>query len=315
MPLDAAALASNIDVSGRLPLAANLDEFRTRAEALSAETGWNLYYGEIQRRMNELAAAYVAEASLLRYSAGATGWRRLLLRQLQEILEQVRPKARIPLRWARICCAISLPTRISIELMRRCGPRLADVAQGRADGVDVLFTGDGYAQLEQFYKEAPGSAYYNALTANLVAEFAPAFDGVRLMRVLEVGAGTGGTTAHILPRLNVRNTSYVFTDVSPLFLDRARAKFSHEYPFLSTRLFDITRSASAQGFEAGSFDLILAVNVLHATPEVKPCVERLRDLLAPRWRAGVGGGHQPPCRLLLLDIIFGLMEGWWKFEG
>lgn len=152
--------------------------------------------------------------------------------------------------------------RLDVELLRRCGPRLADVVAGRADGRDVLFTPEGFAFLEEFYRQSPASAFYNALAANLVAEFAPA-------RVLEVGAGTGGTTSSILPRLKGCVT-YVFSDVSQLFLDLARAKFSGEYPFLSTRLLDVSKESAAQGYEEGSFDLILAANVLHATPEVKP---------------------------------------------
>ena len=311
-PLDPAAVSSNVNVSGHLPLGADHARFRARADALSMETGWNLYYGKIQDRMNELAAAYIAEACLSRDANAAVGWRRLLVQQLLEILDRVgTPSANSAKLSAEL--ARDFPAhRINLDLMRRCGPRLADVVAGRADGVEVLFSGEGYALLEQFYKDGPGNAYYNALTANLVAEFASAFEGARPMRVLEVGAGTGGTTVHVLPRLNPRNTSYVFTDVSPLFLDRARAKFSPEYPFLSTRLFDLTKSASAQGLEVGSFDLILAVNVLHATPELKPCVERVRELLAPGG-ALVLAEVTNHAAALWLGIIFGLMEGWWKY--
>ncbi len=165
--------------------------------------------------------------------------------------------------------------------------------------------------MEQFYRESPAQAYYNTLVADLVAGFASAFDETRPLRVLEVGAGTGGTTAIVLPRLNPGHSRYVFTDVSPLFTDRARAKFSAEYPFLSTRLFDVTRDIAGQGIEPGSYDLILAANVLHATPDVKPCVERLRELLAPNGALLL---LEITCHPRWLDIIFGLMDGWWKFE-
>ena len=43
----------------------------------------------------------------------------------------------------------------------------------------------------------------------------------RKLRILEVGAGTGGTTAHVLPLLPADRTEYLFTDVSPLFTARA----------------------------------------------------------------------------------------------
>src|SRR6202021_2571991 len=65
---------------------------------------------------------------------------------------------------------------LDVDMLRRCGPRLADVVAGRADGRDVLFTGEGYALLQQFYREAPAPAYYNALIAKLVGNFASTFD-------------------------------------------------------------------------------------------------------------------------------------------
>ena len=88
---------------------------------------------------------------------------------------------------------------------------------------------------------------------------------------------------------------------------RARARFQ-AYPFLTTAAFDITRPAELQRFEPRSFDLVIAANVLHATPDLDASVARLKTLLAP-------GGT-----LLLLeitrhpqwlDIVFGLMDGWW----
>ena len=44
-------------------------------------------------------------------------------------------------------------------------------------------------------------------------------------KVLEVGAGTGGTTAGLLPRLQGREVEYFFTDLSPLFLSEAKSRF------------------------------------------------------------------------------------------
>ncbi|MGD0739971.1 MAG: SDR family NAD(P)-dependent oxidoreductase [Terracidiphilus sp.] len=311
MALDAVASSSMAQVSGHLPAGADLDEFRSHADALSAKTGWYLYYEKVQRRLNELAAAYIAEAAFSREATTGEGWRPLLAKQCLEILERFGPPRADAATLAAELLRDFPAHQLDIDILRRCGPRLADVVAGRAGGRDVLFTGEGYALLQQFYREGPAAAYYNALMGDLVADFASTFDGVRPMRVLEVGAGTGGTTAHVLPRLNPRNTSFVYSDVSNVFLDRASAQFSREYPFLSTRLFDVTRSSAEQGLEAGSFDLIFATNVVHATPAVKPCVERLRDLLAP------GGA------LVLLeitnhpywfDIIFGLMDGWWVFE-
>ena len=46
----------------------------------------------------------------------------------------------------------------------------------------------------------------------------------RGVRILEIGAGTGGTTAAILPALPPHRTEYVFTNVSPLFTTHGEAE-------------------------------------------------------------------------------------------
>ena len=47
----------------------------------------------------------------------------------------------------------------------------------------------------------------------------------KTIRVLEVGGGYGTGTTHVLPHLPVAQTSYVFTDISGFFLQKAREKF------------------------------------------------------------------------------------------
>ena len=197
--------------------------------------------------------------------------------------------------------------RLDVELLARAGPRVADVLAGRADGRDVLFTDDGFEFLERFYRESPASAFYNAEVARIVGRLTASASTSRSLRVLEAGAGPGGTTSLVLPALAGRTSRYVFSDASSAFLDRARARFQ-AYPFLTTAAFDITRPAELQRFEPRSFDLVIAANVLHATPDLDASVARLKTLLAP-------GGT-----LLLLeitrhpqwlDIVFGLMDGWW----
>lgn len=313
----------------RVPIGAELESILTHADNIAANTGWSQYYGRIENRLNQLAAAWVAQSldlpkepgiRLVPEALAAPGWRTSLVTQLLELLEReglVRRTANI---WETVgrqlaadaetlaeCLLQDFPAhRLDVELLGRCGPRLADVLAGRADGTDVLFSDEGFAFLQRFYRDSPASAFYNSLAADT----AIALGARGPLRILEVGAGTGGTTAHILPRLAGTSARYTFTDVSPVFLERAQAQFS-EFPFLTTRLLDVTKDPAGQGFEPASFDLIIAANVLHATPDVAASVTRLHGLLAP------GGA------LLLLeitshpywlDIAFGLTGGWWKFE-
>ena len=85
------------------------------------------------------------------------------------------------------------------------------------------------------------------------------------MRVLEIGAGTGGLTAKILKQLQSEfgerlYFQYAFTDVSSGFFVAAQERFK-EYDGIEYKVLDISKDPVAQGFNPGEHDLIIASNV------------------------------------------------------
>ena len=84
------------------------------------------------------------------------------------------------------------------------------------------------------------------------------------LRVLEIGAGTGGTTAKVLQALKSSYgerlySVYTYTDISSGFMAAASERFADfdiEYAVL-----DITKDPIEQGFQAASYDLIVCSNV------------------------------------------------------
>ncbi|KAK9439737.1 KR domain-containing protein [Metarhizium brunneum] len=136
------------------------------------------------------------------------------------------------------------------------------------------------------------------------------------LRILEVGAGTGGTTEHILRNMLHQGglpqySAYTFTDVSAGFFPQAKDRFSHA-PNMEYMVFDITRDPIEQGFTPATYDLIIAANVVHATPSLEESLRNLNKLLKP-------GGV-----LLLSELytqsrspgyVFGHFEGWWLGEN
>ena len=131
----------------------------------------------------------------------------------------------------------------------------------------------------------------------------------RRLRVLEVGAGTGGTTARVLPALPAGRTDYAYTDVSAGFFAEAEGRFGG-FPGIEYRVLDIERDPVSQGFAPHGYDVVLAANVLHTTRDVSESLGHCRRLLSA---SGVLVALEGAERQGFLDLTFGLLPGWWRF--
>ena len=125
---------------------------------------------------------------------------------------------------------------------------------------------------------------------------------------LEVGAGTGSSTASLLPLLPADGQN-IGTDVTPAFFDRARERFS-AFPFLRFSKLDLERDLPEQGFAAGAFDIVFSSNTVHATRNIKASLKRLRTLLAPNGTLLLA---ESTTHFAWLDMTIGLFEGWQHF--
>lgn len=136
------------------------------------------------------------------------------------------------------------------------------------------------------------------------------------LKVLEIGSGTGGTTATILPDLKsaygerMYNT-YTFTDISPGFFPGAKDRFK-EYPGMEYAILDISKDPLEQGFVAGQYDLIIACNVLHATPNIQETLAHVRKLLHPRGRLFL---QELSPLTKWINFVMGVLPGWWLGEA
>jgi SAM-dependent methyltransferase len=195
------------------------------------------------------------------------------------------------------------------EYVERCGPRLAAILTGNAKALETLFPGGSPALAEALYQEWAVSRYY----ANLMRAVLQGYVGTHAnlpLRILEAGAGTGATTGALLPILPAANTVYEFTDVSDLFLSRAATRFA-AYPFLRFGRLDLEQPPEDQGYTAGSYHVIVATNVLHATTDLHRTLDYLYGLLAPGGLLLIDEATE---HLAWFDITTGLIEGWQRFE-
>ena len=199
---------------------------------------------------------------------------------------------------------------IELKLLRRCGENLANVLAGRVSPLELLFPGGSTVDAEALYGN---SAFSRNANRRLVAAVSAAIEhstADQSLRVLEIGAGTGGMTSRILPLLPHERASFVFTDVGLLFLSQAKEKFK-KFPFMQYAVLDIERDPFEQGFQPRQFDLVLAANCLHATHSIHRTLSNVLKLLAPNGLSMFIEGTSPR---RWVDLIFGMTEGWWLFE-
>jgi acyl transferase domain-containing protein/NADPH:quinone reductase-like Zn-dependent oxidoreductase/NAD(P)-dependent dehydrogenase (short-subunit alcohol dehydrogenase family)/SAM-dependent methyltransferase/acyl carrier protein len=189
-----------------------------------------------------------------------------------------------------------------------CGSHLAGILTGAIDPLHLLFDNQDKHLVESFYRFRHGERNPGQVTVELVKALVREWPADRPLRILEVGAGSGGTTGELLPVLPAERTEYVFTDVSRTFLNAAEHRFGNA-DFVRYQVLDLEQDPAGQGFTEGWFDLIVAANVLHATKDLTATVEALKWLLAD-------GGHLMAVELADIQLgapIFGLLDGFWAF--
>lgn len=160
------------------------------------------------------------------------------------------------------------------------GKNLSAVLTGDTHPLEFYLPGGSSKSIESSYRETPIFRYCNGISAAVTEAQVNALPAGSRLRIVEIGAGTGGTTASLLPLLPPDRTIYAFTDVSRFFTDLGRKKF-HEYPFLRYRELDIETDPGPQGYPAGSFDWAVAAHVLHATRNIAETLENILRLMAP----------------------------------
>ena len=200
---------------------------------------------------------------------------------------------------------------VEARLAEQCGPRLVEVLSSSLPYQELLFPNGSMEIVRPVYEDSVVSAFYNRCVMAAVDAIVSLLAKKRLALVLELGAGTGGTASSVLPALVSTCERYVFTDVSEVFLRQARLRFAVQFPFLDYALLNIDADPALQGFRSHTFDVLLATNVLHATPLIRNTLNHCSQLLTPAGTLVVNETLQTSA---LAQISFGLTDGWWLFS-
>lgn len=193
------------------------------------------------------------------------------------------------------------------------GRRLEEVLYGRVHPVELLFESglmrDLYREINSNRTCFPEFERY----LDLLAHKNPS------MKILEIGSGTGGTTAKILSFLtrdpggvagdSPRFSSYRYTDISQVFFEQAQEDFRHHNSRMSYSILNIENDPTGQGYESETYDLIIAANVLHATRDINTTMKHVRQLLRPGGKLMMYEPTHP--EILRTGFVAGLLNGWW----
>ena len=198
-------------------------------------------------------------------------------------------------------------------LALRMGMNIAKILRGEEDPLRLMFGMDDL--LDRVYAQVAHLGDLPALQAayvNMVSE------NSTNLRILEVGAGTGGSTAGVLESLTRSEadgslssniSTYSFTDISSAFFEKAKEKFKTCWDFMDFRVLDIEKNPVEQGFELGSYDMVIAQNAVHATRSLQKTLKNIRRLLKPGGKLLLQEGVRQD--FYWSGIAFGLLPGWW----
>jgi malonyl CoA-acyl carrier protein transacylase len=197
-----------------------------------------------------------------------------------------------------------------LEYLHNCSQHLRGVLLGTTSPLETLFPGGSPDLARNVYENSTGARYANLIVASAVQAAVNAAPAHQRLRILEVGAGTGATTNAVLRAMPPGRAVYHFTDVSETFLHHAKLRFS-SYSFVRYGLLDIENEEHIVR-NCGSFDVVIAANVIHATPDIHKTLSRVARLLVP---GGTLVLLETTQSLAWHDVSTGLIEGWQKSEG
>ncbi|PGH23855.1 hypothetical protein AJ80_02103 [Polytolypa hystricis UAMH7299] len=192
------------------------------------------------------------------------------------------------------------------------GRNLLAILRGEIDALELLFRDELVAE---YYYDLWDRLPCTQTFANFLDAYAHKSPA---MKFLEVGAGTGAMSNHVLDTLAMyddgklksqRFTQYDYTDISPAFFEKAQERYA-DYDKVGFKVFDIEKDPETQGLEPGSYDVIIAGSVLHTASNISLALKNIRKLLKP-------DGKFVFYELTHLDnlrsgFVFGLLPGWWS---
>jgi SAM-dependent methyltransferase len=200
------------------------------------------------------------------------------------------------------------------NLLDVCLSNYREMLCGRIEANNVMFPLFSIDLVKGIFAGNQMADYFNIVMADFIKKYVQLkTDGSNSrIKILEIGSGTGGTSIFVYEALRTcENIECCFTDVSNIFVKKAQKAYKEKYPFVSFKRLNIEEPLDAQGFELNGFDIIFASNVVHATKNIKFTLGQIHTLLK---QEGILLLNEVTDSQDFVNLTFGLMDGWWKFE-
>ncbi|KAM5469274.1 Type I Iterative PKS [Microsporum audouinii] len=185
------------------------------------------------------------------------------------------------------------------QLLCRVGPCLADILRGQTVALDIMNDGN---LLEKWSRSSNHNtdniAYEAALLRQIVHKRPQA-------RVLELGSRVDGLTRIFLEALSPLGSLYHFTNASDKdfkYAERELGPWSH---ILRLDALDIAQEPSTQGFEPGSYDVVIMSGM---APPSTQALRNIQSLIKPGGKLLV---IKAACYELYRELIFSLLPERW----
>lgn len=196
------------------------------------------------------------------------------------------------------------------ELICSVGEKLPEILKREVEPAQIIQDD----LLNRYYEERGSSSRGSSQAALYLKKLAHQNPQ---LSILEVGADQGGATQTLLEALGgdsaervPRFGHYVYTDKSGNSFETAKSKFSAWGGLIDFRKFDTDKAPVDQGFEKGSFDIVIASNTLHTSRSLNQVMHNIRKLL------------KPDGKLLLIEettqhlsqFVRAILPSWWQSE-
>ncbi|ROT41106.1 putative polyketide synthase [Sodiomyces alkalinus F11] len=195
------------------------------------------------------------------------------------------------------------------EMLVRIGNNLLGILRKEVTPLELMMEEN---LLYKYYENALRVERSLEQVQKLVKTFSYAYPRAK---VLEIGGGTGACTGPALRAMsddesgaNPHFARYDFTDISSGFFETARKTFAAWEHLMTFNKLNVEDSAEEQGFELGSYDLIIACQVLHATRDMDHTMANVHKLLKPGGKLVMVETTQDA---MDVQLVFGTLPGWW----